>query len=78
MKVNHLRMFLNALRTAIIIVSGFIAYEILLEIEIIWNKKNPTNKSYHLIHRHLYKLIIIFAIDLLLLYFIFYNFKIEL
>lgn len=78
MKVNHLRMFLNALRTAIIIVSGFIAYEILLELEIIWNKKNPANKLYHFMHRQLYKLIIIFVIDLLLLYFVFYKFKIEL
>jgi hypothetical protein len=78
MKVNHLRMFLNALRTAIIIVSGFIAYEILVELEIIWNKKNPGNETRHFIHRQLYKLIIIFTIDLLLLYFVFYKFKIEL
>ena len=78
MKANHLRMFLNALRTALIIVAGFIAYEILVELEILWNKKNPENKTYHFINRKLYKLIIIFIIDLLLLYLVFYAFKIEL
>ena len=78
MKVNHLRMFINALRTAIIIISGFIAYEILLGIEKIWNKENPENSTSNLIHRKLYKLIIIFLIDLLLLYLIFYTIKIEL
>ena len=78
MTANHLRMFLNAFRTALIIVSGFIAYEILLEFEIIWNKKNPGNQIRHFMHRKLYKLIIIFLIDLLLLYLVFYAFKIEL
>jgi hypothetical protein len=78
MKANHLRMFLNALRTALVIVAGFIAYEILLELEILWNKIKPENKTYHFINRKLYKLIIIFIIDLLLLYLVFYGFKIEL
>lgn len=78
MKVNHLRMFINALRTSIIIVSSFIAYEILLSIEKIWNKENPENKTSNLIHHKLYKLIIIFLIDLLLLYLFFYTIKIEL
>ena len=78
MKANHFRMFLNALRTALIIVASFIAYEILLELEILWSKKNPGNKTYHFINRQLYKLIIIFTLDLLLLYFVFYTFKIEL
>lgn len=78
MTANHLRMFLNALRTALIIVSGFIAYEILLKLEILWNKKNPGNETFHFIHRKLYKLIIIFIVDLLLLYLVFYAFKIEL
>lgn len=78
MTANHLRMFLNAFRTALIIVSGFIAYEILIELEIIWNKKNPGNQTRHFIYRKLYKLIIIFLIDLLLLYLVFYAFKIEL
>jgi hypothetical protein len=78
MKANHFRMFLNALRTALIIVAGFIAYEILLELEILWNKKNKLNKIHHFIYRQLYKLIIIFTLDLLLLYLVFYAFKIEL
>ena len=78
MTANHLRMFLNALRTALIIVASFIAYEILHELEILWNKKNPGNELHHFIYSKLYKLLIIFLIDLLLLYLIFYRFKIEL
>jgi hypothetical protein len=78
MTANHLRMFLNALRTAILIVSGFIAYEILVELEILWNKKNPSKKAKHFMYHKLYKLIIIFLIDLLVLYLVFYTFKIEL
>ena len=73
-----MRKGVNAFRTALIIVSGFIAYEILLEFEIIWNKKNPGNQIRYFMHRKLYKLIIIFLIDLLLLYLVFYAFKIEL
>jgi hypothetical protein len=78
MKVNHLRMFVNAFRTALIIISGFIAYEILLQLEIVWNKKYPDNKANNLARRKLYKLLIIFLIDLLLLYLVFYTFRIEL
>lgn len=77
MQVNHLRMFLNALRTAIVIVSGFIAYEILLELEKQWYMHYP-NKYYNFSKRKLFKLIIIFLIDLILLYVLFYIFKIEL
>jgi len=78
MKANHLRMFLNALRTSIIIVSSLIAYELLLEFEILWNNENPGNETRHFVYRKLYKLLIIFLIDLLLLYLVFYTFKIEL
>ena len=77
MAVNHLRMFLNALRTSLIIVAGFIAYEILIELEKIWNHIYP-NKTYNLAKRKLFKLLIIFLIDLILLYIVFFTFKIEL
>lgn len=77
MRVNHLRMFLNALRTSIIIVSAFIAYEILVELEKIWNKLY-SNKKHNFVKRKLYKLFIIFMIDLILLYVYFFMFKIEL
>lgn len=73
MQVNHLRMFLNALRTAIVIVSGFIAYEMLLELKKISHKTNLNFAK-----RMLFKLAIIFLIDLILLYIIFYTFKVEL
>jgi hypothetical protein len=77
MRVNHLRMFLHAFRTALIIVAGFLAYEILIELEKLWNKMYP-NKFYNLTKRKLLKLLIIFIIDLLLLYFVYFIFKIEL
>jgi hypothetical protein len=77
MKVNHLRMFLNALRTSLIIVASFIAYEILLELGKIWNQFYP-NKRHNFVKRKLYKLFIIFTIDLILLYIFFFTFKIEL
>ncbi len=77
MQINHLRMFLNALRTALIIVSGFLAYDILVELEKIWNKAYP-NVYHNFVKRKLIKLLIIFLLDLILLYFVFYKFKIEL
>lgn len=69
-------MFLSALRTAIIVVSGFIAYEILLELEKIWNLNYP-DKYYNFAKHKIAKLTLIFLIDLILLYMLFYIFKIE-
>lgn len=77
MRINHFRMFLNALRTAIIVVSGFIAYEILLEMERAWNIIYP-NKTFNFTKRKLLKLFLIFLIDLFIIYFILLVFKIEL
>jgi len=77
MRVNHLRMFLNAFRTSLIIVAGFLAYEILVKVEKLWNKIYP-NKLYNLTKRKLLKLSIIFIVDLILLYIVFYMFEIEL
>jgi hypothetical protein len=75
--INHFRMFLSALRTAIIVVSGFIAYEILLEMEKGWNVLYPTN-NVSFTKRKLLKLFLIFLIDLFLIYSVFYIFNIEL
>ena len=77
MQINHLRTVLNALRTALIIVAGFLAYEMLLELEKLWNKEYP-NAFNNFVKRKLIKLLIIFLLDLSILYFVFYTFKIQL
>jgi|688.fasta_scaffold36944_9 hypothetical protein len=77
MKINHFRFFLSALRTAIIVVSGFIAYELLLEIQKAWNIIYPHNEL-NFTKRKLLKLFLIFLIDLFIVYFVFLFFSIEL
>lgn len=68
MKVNHTRIFTHALRTALLFVAGFVIYEILVRLEKKWNLANPENQLYHFYQRKIYKLILIFIIDLLILY----------
>ena len=75
--INHLRIFLNALRTAIIVVSGFIAYEILIETQKVWNLLYPHNK-FDFTKRKILKLFLIFFIDLFIIYFSLLIFNIEL
>jgi hypothetical protein len=70
-------MFLSALRTAIIVVSGFIAYEILLEMEKGWNILYP-HKQFNFAKRKFLKLFLIFLIDLILIYSSLLIFNIEL
>ena len=69
MKRNaYLRIFFEALRTAIIFVSGFIVYELLLDAEKLWNKLEPSHKRYHFYKRKSIKFLIIFLIDLAILF----------
>ena len=75
--INHFRMFLSAIRTAIIVVSGFIAYEILLEMEKGWNIIYP-HKPFNFTKRKFLKLFLIFLIDLFLIYSALLIFNIEL
>jgi hypothetical protein len=67
-KIDHVRLFLHALRTSLIFVSGFLIYEILVYLEKKWNLANPENKTYNYYKRNLYKLILIFIADLIILY----------
>jgi hypothetical protein len=67
-KIVHHVFFLDALRTALIVIAGFLTYEILKVLEINWNKLYPNNELIHLAHRKLYHFIIIFIFDLLILY----------
>jgi hypothetical protein len=67
-KIQHHAFFLNALRTALIFIAGFLSYEVLKIFESEWNLNHPGNELRHFTHRKTYHFIIIFIIDLLLLY----------
>lgn len=76
-KIHHTRLFLHALRTALIFVAGFFIYEILIALEKLWNKANPENDLKHFHQRKGIKFIIILIIDLLILYGLFVIFDID-
>lgn len=67
-KIIHHAFFLNALRTALIFIAGFLTYELLKILESKWNKMYPNNEFSHFAHRKAYHFIVIFIIDLLILY----------
>jgi hypothetical protein len=67
-KIRHHEFFLNALRTAIIFIAGFITYELLKELESKWNKTHPNNELTHLARSKGLHFLFIFIIDLLILY----------
>ena len=70
-EINYSKLFLSSFRTAIIFVSSFIVYEILLEFEKTWNKEEPDKKIYNFQKRILYKFLLILIIDLILIYTLF-------
>jgi len=65
---KYARIFLEAFRTALIFVSGFVIYEILLEAEKKWNELEPSHKMYHFYKRNSVKFLFIFLIDLTILF----------
>ena len=67
-KISHFNFFLNALRTALIFIASFLTYELLKIVESKWNKTYPNNEFSHFAHRKVYHFLIIFIIDLLILY----------
>lgn len=69
-KIIHRNFFLNSFRTAVIFVAGFIIYELLKTLEKKWNKTHPNNELSHFAHRKKYHFLLIFVIDLLILYLI--------
>ena len=69
-RIIHHDFFFNALRTALIFIAGFLAYELLKILESRWNKMHPNNEVRHFIHRKIYHFIIIFLFDLFILYLI--------
>jgi hypothetical protein len=77
-KINHNKIFLNALRTALIFVAGFLSYELLKMIEYEWNKSHPGHEIFHLTKRKIYLFFIMFTIDIVLLYLILLLFNVHL
>jgi hypothetical protein len=74
---KFVRIFLEAFRTAIIFVSGFLIYELLLKAEKKWNELEPLHKIHHFYKRNSIKFLIIFLIDftILLTFYYFDEFK---
>ena len=77
-KIIHHEFFLNALRTALIFLAGFLTYELLKVLESKWNRMYPNNELSHFAHRKAYNFIIIFLIDLFILYLIALLFNVHL
>lgn len=73
----HYHIFLHAFRTAVIFVSGFIIYEMLAKLEKKWNEDNPSNKIFNFSKRKIIKFLLILLIDMILLYIIFFIFKVD-
>jgi len=69
-KIIHYRIFLNALRTALVFIAGFLSYELLKILQAEWNKKHPNKETIHLTKRKVYHFTLIFISDILILYFI--------
>ena len=67
-KVTHLEYILKAFRTALIFIAGILAYEWLKILEDKWNKAIPNNHFSHFARKKTYHFIIIFLLDLFLLY----------
>ena len=77
-KIMHTVFLLNALRTSLIFIAGFLIYEILKRLENEWNAMHPNNEINHFAHRKMYHFLIIFMIDLSILYLIAFLFDIHL
>jgi hypothetical protein len=77
-KIEYNRIFLNALRTALIFIAGFLSYEILKDLEQEWNKITPNNKMVHFANRKIFHFLIMFMSDLIILFLILFLFKVQL
>jgi hypothetical protein len=74
-KISHKRIFFHALRSALLFIVVFFLYDILINLEKLWNKDNPENSKYNYYLRKIIKFTVILIIDLFILYFasIFFN-----
>jgi hypothetical protein len=77
-KINHLHFFLDSFRTGLVFIAGILSYELLKIIESDWNKMYPNNEFSNLAHRKLFHFLIIFIVDLVMLYLVALSFNIHL
>ena len=70
--LKHNLILLNALRTAVLFFAAFFVYEILINLEKLWNLKNPENSEIHFYKRKIMKFIIVFVLDAMILYALFF------
>jgi hypothetical protein len=75
--INHTRIFFHATRSAILFIAGFLIYEILVNLENLWNKANPENALSHFHTRKGIKFLVILIVDLLILYGLFVLFDVD-
>jgi len=78
MKTQHSKIFLAALRSALLILGSFILYDFLKEMVEIWDDIFLHKKEYHIYYRRIYQYLGVFILDLIILYLAFYLFAVEL
>lgn len=78
MRIQHHKFFLDALRTALIFIAGFLTYEILKTLEAEWNTTHKNKEEVHFAKRKSYHFIAIFLLDLIILYIVALMFRIHL
>ena len=78
MKVQHSKLFLAALRSALLILGSFILYEFLKEMVELWDEIFLHKKEHHIYYRRFYQYLGVFLLDLIILYLAFYLFQVEL
>ena len=71
-KINHKRIFLLALRTALLFISSFIIYDTFVNLEKYKYFINLKNKLLKLYIKEFIKFVLIFIIDLMILYILFF------
>jgi hypothetical protein len=74
----HLTIFLHAIRTGLVILAGILSYDILKDIEYIWNTTHPHEKTNNLVKSKLLSLLIVVVFDILILYTLRYMFGLKL
>ena len=61
----HLTILLNAIRTALVLIAGILSYDILKDVEDIWNTTHPHQKNYNLVKSKVLNILIILVMDIL-------------
>jgi|LakMenEpi03Aug12_release.lakeMendotaPanAssembly.Ray.scaffolds.fasta_scaffold3554067_1 uncharacterized protein with PQ loop repeat len=74
-KISHKRIFFHAVRSALLFIAVFFIYDILINLEKLWNEENPDQIKYNYYLHKIIKFNVILIIDLFILYFasIFFN-----